>query len=163
MFICLTILLLLGGTVDPVVLICRPDHLKLVEKDLEFPGIGHKGVNVWGTVARPVLDQIWRQRSTGYDEMGRKSVLYILLLNDNIMFGLLHTRCTVTPYCWRTHRWRSFSGRRWSGRWPCTPQSHTATTEACSTPEGNWLSHGTEIKAETQDTVSTPGKSDGFA
>lgn len=54
----LTILLLLGGTVNPVVLVRRPDHLKLVEKDLELPGIGHKGVDVWGTVTRPVLDQI---------------------------------------------------------------------------------------------------------
>lgn len=56
--ISLTILLLLGGTVDPIVLVCRPDHLKLVEKYLELPGIGDKGVDVWSTVTRPVLDQI---------------------------------------------------------------------------------------------------------
>lgn len=54
----LTILLLLGGTVDPVVLVRRPDHLKLVEKDFELPGIRHEGVDVRGAVARPVLDQI---------------------------------------------------------------------------------------------------------
>lgn len=53
-----TILLLLGGTVDPVVLVRRPDHLKLVEEDLELPGVGHEGVNIRGAVARPVLDQI---------------------------------------------------------------------------------------------------------
>jgi len=54
----LTILLLLGGTVNPVVLVCCPDHLKLVEKDLELPRIGHKGVDVRGTITRPVPDQI---------------------------------------------------------------------------------------------------------
>lgn len=54
----LTILLLFGGTINPVVLVGCPDHLKLVEKDLELPGIGHKRINIWGTVTRPVLDQI---------------------------------------------------------------------------------------------------------
>lgn len=54
----LTVLLLLGGTVDPVLLVCGPDHLKLVEKHLELPGIGHEGVNIGGAVTRPVLDQI---------------------------------------------------------------------------------------------------------
>lgn len=53
-----TILLLLGGTVNPVVLVCRPDHLELVEKYLELPGVGHEGVNIRGAVTRPVLDQI---------------------------------------------------------------------------------------------------------
>ena len=49
---------MLGGTVDPVVLVGRPDHLKLVEEDLELPCVGHKGVYVWGTVARPILDEV---------------------------------------------------------------------------------------------------------
>lgn len=53
--ICLTILLLLSGAIDPVVLIRCPDHLKLVEKDLKLPGIRHKGVNIRGAVTCPVL------------------------------------------------------------------------------------------------------------
>lgn len=53
-----TILLLLGGTVSPIVLVRCPNHLKLVEKNLELPRIGHKGVYIWGTITCPVLDQI---------------------------------------------------------------------------------------------------------
>lgn len=55
---CRTILLLLGGTVDPVVLVCCPDHFKLVEKNLERPGIGDKGIDIWSTVTCPIFDQV---------------------------------------------------------------------------------------------------------
>lgn len=68
-----TILLLLGGTVDPVVLVCRPDHLELVEKHLELPGVGHEGVNVRGAVTRPVLDQICDEEDVGAGLMSTQS------------------------------------------------------------------------------------------
>lgn len=77
------------------------------------------------------------------------SLLKCYALNANDLICWLDDVLTFVPsVCCRTHQWRSFSGRRWSGRWPCTPQSHTATTEAYSIPGGSWLWHETEIKAE---------------
>lgn len=38
----LTILLLFGGTVNPVVLICCPNHFELMEHDFEVPHIWNK-------------------------------------------------------------------------------------------------------------------------
>lgn len=57
----LTILLLFGGTVDPVVLISSPYHLKLVEKHFKLPGIRNKRVDIWLTITSPILDQICTQ------------------------------------------------------------------------------------------------------
>lgn len=55
------------------------------------------------------------------------------------------------------HQWRSFSGRRWNGTWPCTLQSHTATTGACSIPGGSWLSHGTKKNGKDKTNVNLWG------
>lgn len=55
----LTILLLFGGTVNPVVLICCPNHFELMEHDFEVPHIWNKRKNIRCAVTGPVLDQIW--------------------------------------------------------------------------------------------------------
>lgn len=62
MKVSLTVLLLFGGAVNPVVLIGSPNHFKLVKEYLKLPRIWNEWVDVRFTVAGPVLDQICRSQ-----------------------------------------------------------------------------------------------------
>lgn len=120
----LTVLLLFGGAVDPVVLIGSPNHLKLVKKYLKLPWIWNEWVDVRFTVAGPVLDQIYRSQ--------QKEVRRRTSAHSNLQVRQKH------------YLWRSFSVHRWSGTWLCKPRFHTARTGAYSTHADNWLWHETE-------------------
>ena len=54
----LTVFLVVRGGVHPVVLVGQGDELKLLDNQVDGPGVGDKAVDVWHCLAGPVVCKV---------------------------------------------------------------------------------------------------------